>query len=46
MHSVVDREKGTGKNIDPILLIALKEKGNRTQITLLVKLIKIALSVT
>lgn len=46
MHSVVDLEKGTGKNVDLILFIALKEKGNRTQITLLVKLIKIALSLT
>lgn len=46
MHSVVDLEKGTGKNVDLILFIALKEKGNRTQITLLVKLIKTALSLT
>lgn len=46
MHSVVDLEKGTGKNVDLILFIALKEKGNSTQITLLVKLIKTALSLT
>lgn len=46
MHSGADLEKGTGKNVDLILFIALKEKGNRTQITLLVKLIKIALSLT
>lgn len=46
MHSVVDLEKGTGKNVALILFIALKEKGNRTQITLLVKLIKMALSLT
>ena len=46
MHSVVYLEKGTCKNVDLILFIVLKEKGNRTQITLLGKLIKIALSLT
>lgn len=46
MHLVVDLEKGTGKNVALILFIALKEKGNRTQITGLVKLIKIALSLS